>query len=74
MKKTELAILERVFEAEVRGALSRNGIHLFQTKSKLAKKLADEGYLIFTEMNFQGMTISGYELTHLGRLTYCNSV
>lgn len=74
MKKTELQILEKAFEAEVSAALSGHGIHLFQTKSKVAKKLAEEGYLHFTEIDFQGMTISGYELTHLGRLTYCSSV
>lgn len=74
MKKQELAILERAFEAEVNGALCAHGIHLLQTKSKVAKRLMEEGYLNFTSLKFQGMTISGYELTHAGRLTYCASV
>lgn len=73
MNKTELQLLEKVWEAEINGALS-SGIHLFQTKSKLAAKLADEGYLNFTHTKFQGVKITGYELTHLGRLTYCASV
>lgn len=74
MKKTELAILEKAFNAEINAALCAHGIHLFQTKSKVAKKLMEEGYLRFAHTEFQGMTISGYELTHLGRLTYCSSV
>lgn len=71
MTKAELAILEKAYEAEIDGALSSHGIHLFQTKSKVAAKLAAEGYLTFTYTMFQGVKISGYELTHLGRLTYC---
>lgn len=74
MKKTELAILEKAFNAEINGAFCAHGIHLFQTKSKVAKKLWEEGYLNFTHTKLQGMIISGYELTHLGRLTYCTSV
>jgi hypothetical protein len=74
MKKTELAILEKAYAAEVDAAFSTHGIHLLQTKSKVAAMLAEEGYLHFTSMKFQGVTISGYELTHLGRITYCASV
>lgn len=74
MKKFELQLLEKVWEAEVNAAFSATGIHLFQTKSKVAQKLADEGYLNFTSIKFQGITISGYELTHAGRLTYCASI
>lgn len=74
MKKTELAILEKSFNAEINAAFCAHGIHLFQTKSKVAQKLAEEGYLNFTSLDFQGCTISGYELTHAGRLTYCSSV
>lgn len=71
MTKSERTILEKAFEVEVNGALSTHGIHLFQTKSKVAAKLAEEGYLTFSSTNFRGVKISGYELTHLGRLTYC---
>lgn len=74
MTKPELAMLEKVFTAEVKAAFSATGIHLFQTRSKVAKKLAEEGYLRFTETKWGGMTITGYELTHAGRLAYCASV
>jgi len=73
MTKPELRLLEKAFEAEVNGALSAHGIHLLQTKSKVAVKLAEEGYLHFTQTTFHGVTVSGYELTHLGRITYCAS-
>lgn len=73
MKKTELQILEKAFEAEVHGALSAHKIHLLQTKSKLAKKLVAEGYLREAQTKYLGLTFSGYELTHLGRITYCTT-
>lgn len=73
MKKAELQILGKAFEAEVSAAFSAHGIHLFQTKSKIAQKLAEEGFLRFTNTKFSGVVISGYELTHAGRMTYCAS-
>lgn len=72
MNKPERQMLEKVWEAEVNGALSSHGIHLFQTKSKVAEKLAREGLLNFTSTTFKGVKILGYELTHLGRITYCS--
>lgn len=74
MTKPELAMLEKVYGAEVNAAFSTTGIHLFQTKSKVARKLTDEGYLHFTHTVWQGVRIEGYELTHAGRLAYCASV
>jgi hypothetical protein len=74
MKKSELKILEKVWEAEINSAFCAHGIHLLQTKSKVAQKLAKEGFLNFSSVTFKGVVISGYELTHLGRLTYCASV
>jgi hypothetical protein len=73
MNKSELKMLEKVFEAEVAAVFSAHGIHLFQTKSKLAEKLTKEGFLNFCQINFSGLRISGYELTHAGRLAYCLS-
>lgn len=75
MDKKSLRLLEQVFEAEIKGALSR-GPRLFQTKSKLAKKLVEDGYLEEDEFVFGGrfpVRVRGYVLTHLGRLTYCSS-
>lgn len=74
MTKPELAMLEKAFTAEVKAAFSATGIHLFQTKSKVAKKLMNEGYLRFTYTMWHGVKIEGYELTHAGRLAYCASV
>lgn len=39
MNKRELDLLEKVFAAEIAG-------NLFQTNSKLAKKLEEEGYIV----------------------------
>lgn len=74
MKKSELKLLGNVFDMEVRAALENLPSHLFQTKSKVAKKLWEEGFLILAETTFKGVKISGYELTHAGRLAYCASV
>jgi hypothetical protein len=64
--------LEKVFCREIDGFLP------FQSRSKTAKRLAELGYLseytrTFTPDRFGSVTISGYELTHLGRLAYCMS-
>lgn len=77
MNKQELKILEQAFECEIIDALREKSIcHLLQTKSKIAKKLADEGYLTFKNMLIKGspsVVVEGYELTHLGRMAYCMS-
>jgi len=75
MKKQELKMLEKIYAAEINGALS-GGCHLFQTKSKIADALTTEGYVRKRTMvlSFGGMFpvhIEGYELTELGRMAYC---
>lgn len=74
MSKQMLKMLERAYEAEIDGALSK-GCDLLQPKNKkLADDLVADGYLIEGEHVIQGripVTIKGYRLTHLGRLTYC---
>lgn len=75
MNKRELSILEKAFSAE-NNAGSRNGMHLIQTRAKLAEKLVDDGYLAHRTVVLgvlYPVTIKGYELTHAGRLTYCAS-
>lgn len=75
MGKRMLKMLERAFDAEI-GAAFSNGVDIFQTKSKLANELVEEGYLIEAEMTLHGrvpVTVKGYRLTHLGRLTYCST-
>jgi len=77
MNKQELALLEKAFCAEINAAMNQ-GIHLLQTKkAKLAEKLVNEGYLekVALKRNAGGltMTVTGYELTHQGRIAYCQS-
>lgn len=76
MTKGEQNLLEKVFEAEIDGALA-SGPRLYQTKSVVAKRLADKGYLAEVEFTLGGqfpVVVRGYELTELGRLTYCTEV
>lgn len=75
MKKKELELLERLFEQEIKSALN-GGLHLVQIRSKIAKKMTEEGLIHLRSVNLPGrfpVTIEGYELTELGRLTYCST-
>lgn len=76
MNKREAALLEKAFIAEVDAALGKLPIWFLQTKSKLAEKLVDEGYLQRVETKVGGrfpVVVKGFELTHLGRLEYCST-
>lgn len=75
MNKQQLTILERAFCAEIDAALM-GGPGVIQTRSKVAKELEDDGYLSTATVSLGGripMTITGYVLTHAGRLAYCSS-
>jgi hypothetical protein len=69
--KAQLSALEKVFAAEINGNLP------FQSKAKIFQCLCDDGYLEPMERKFGrdrwAITVTGYQLTHLGRLTYCES-
>lgn len=68
--KAELTALEKVFAAEIEGRLP------FQSKAKIFQKLADEGFIAPMERKFGGqfpVTVTGWELTHAGRIAYCVS-
>lgn len=68
-KKT-LRALEKVFAAEIVGHLP------FQSKAKIFAELCDVGLLEPMQRRFGGrfpVTVSGYQLTHAGRITYCAS-
>lgn len=76
VNKASLDMLERAFTREIEGAIGgRSG--LLQVRSKLAAKLAADGYLEHTKLQIPSrlgpITIAGYALTHLGRMTYCAS-
>jgi len=73
MTKQELKILGDAYFREVTAALS-HGIYIYQTKSKVAKKLVADGYLEEGQTVLGGrfpVTIKGYRLTHAGRFAYC---
>lgn len=73
MNKQSLALLERAFHAEVESAVTKQGSGLLHTKSKLAQKLVEEGYLEHAQWTLPGrfpVVVEGLSLTHLGRMTY----
>lgn len=63
--------LEKVFAAEIDNRLP------FQSKAKVFRSLCDDGYLEPMNRKFGhdrfSITVTGYQLSHLGRLTYCAS-
>ncbi|WP_312271581.1 hypothetical protein [Pseudomonas sp.] len=65
MDKRTIKLLEKVFEAEISGLLP------YQTKAKLAQEMCDSGLLEFNEIKKGALTVSGYSLTHRGRIEYC---
>lgn len=76
MNKKQLAILERAWEAEINCALN-DSVPLIQTKSKIAAKLAEDGYLEWREIQLGGgipIAIKGYKITHAGIFAYCESL
>lgn len=72
MRQTDLNLLERLFEAEIYGHLP------FQSKSKQIQRLHEEGMVEpmtrrLGQDGFGAIEVSGWALTHAGRLTYCES-
>ena len=62
-----MKILEQAFCAEVENRLP------FQTRSVLADTLEVNGYLQRMEVMFGNVKVKGWQLTHLGHITYCAS-
>lgn len=70
LTKAKLRALERVFAAEVDGRLP------FQSKAKIFRELCESGMVEPMEWKLVGrfpVTVSGYQLTHAGRIAYCCS-
>ena len=65
MAKSVFNMLEKVFTAEIEGRLP------YQAKSKLAAEMEEFGYLQSGSEHMGIVTVSGYYLTHAGRLAYC---
>lgn len=77
MTKKDILLLEKVFSAEIASALGQSFTHIFQSKSKRMEVLEQEGCVRRVTQTLPGrfpITISGWELTELGRMTYCFSV
>ena len=73
MSKPWMRLLEKAYAAEVNGALGGYS-RIMQTRAtKLAGDLVAAGYLRAVEESIGRVTIKGYDLTELGRLTYCMS-
>ncbi len=75
--KAEYLMLEKMFVSEMDHAL--NGSRLpccFQSKAKLLEAMESKGLVERVEFKLGGrfsVTISGWALTHSGRLTYCEN-
>lgn len=70
MKRQDLAVLEKIFAAEIAGRLPA------QIKSKRLADLEKSGHVVQVEGTLPGrfpVRIHGWCLTHLGRITYCES-
>jgi hypothetical protein len=64
----EKALLGKIFAAECTCRLP------WQGRSKYLSRLIEQGLIVATETTLGGrfpVTIKGFELTQLGRLTYC---
>lgn len=71
MNKKQFALRGAVYECEIGAAMLGHGIAEYQTKSKLAEKLQSDGLLAKTQSKFKGVTVEGYTLADLGRMTFC---
>lgn len=73
MNKKQLAILERAWVEEI----DTSSFGLIQTKSKVAAKLAEDGYLAFESVTLHEklpIVVEGYRITHAGIFEYCQSI
>jgi len=76
MNKRKLKLLEDAFAAEIESAIGDRQIWFIQTKSKLAVELVEDGFLQVMGAVLPGrfpVTVEGFGLTELGRITYCAS-
>jgi hypothetical protein len=75
MTKAEIDMLAKLYAAEVEAALSHDPLRaVVQTRSKVARKLAEEGFAKAVERTTPGrfpVKVKGYELTLQGNFAYC---
>lgn len=75
MTKAELAMLEKLYAAEIEGALS-GGLGIVQSKDKILTKLETDGFVrkVRHELKpdrFGPIVVEGWELTLDGNAAYC---
>ncbi|HGH7262927.1 TPA: hypothetical protein ACHQNL_002685 [Serratia marcescens] len=78
MNKRQIKLLEDAWELDIGHALKEYPIPLLQTKSKVAKQLADDGYLELVTLRSKEklgeIIFEGYRITHAGIFAYCMSL
>lgn len=67
MKTDEIKALEKIYAAEVENRLP------FQSKAAIYKRLAEFDLVEPMTAKFGLATVHGWQLTHSGRLLYCNN-
>lgn len=77
MTKAELKMLERLYGAEVEGALN-GGLGILQSKAKILTKLEADGFVrkVRRELppdRFGSLVVEGWELTLAGNMAFCLS-
>jgi len=78
VSRQELKMLERMFTAEVEHALSESRLpHCYQSKAKVIQTLREKNMIeaVSFKVGHDALacTVSGYVLTHYGRMIYCAS-
>ena len=74
MNKKQLAILEKAWGAEIACALNEIPLPIIQTRSKVAKQLANDGYIDYVKLQDGPVTFEGYQINHAGIFAYCQSI
>lgn len=64
---TELDALEKLFIAEIEDRLP------FQSRAAIYKRLREQNLIHDMVVKFGMVTVTGYQLTHAGRMLYCMS-
>lgn len=68
LPRKQAAALERIFAREISGS----PLPILQSRAKIYEKLAGDGMVIRTEIRVKGEAkVSGWLLTHRGRIAYC---
>jgi hypothetical protein len=76
VNKRDLALLERIFAADIDQAINNKPRMPVQIGGKRIEELERQGYVQRVEVMLGGrfpVTVKGWDLTSLGHITYCMS-